>query len=66
MAPRRPNHCRSTRRINQQGTIISNGLRGLSDFVSDNGALLVGTEEIVFKEKNSTLIGTDGKRVVGW
>ncbi len=38
----------------------------LSDFVGDDGSRLAWPEEIVFREKDSTLIGAGGGRVVAW
>lgn len=41
-------------------------VRRLSDFVGDDGTLLAWPEEIVFREKESTLVGSDGRRVLRW
>jgi len=41
-------------------------VRRLSDFVGDDGTLLAWPEEIVFREKESTLVGRDGNRVDRW
>jgi hypothetical protein len=62
---KKPDECHLTKDFLLQGPSAA-PIHRLDEFFNAAGRMTVGPKDLVFREKTSTLIGSDGKPVVGW